>query len=159
MSPIAHRSVHHVGISVRDITEAVEFFKLLLQEEPLAIEHRDQVPFLREITGYDDMDASFAFFEVPGNGVLLELIEYRRPQRGELVDLETYQIGNTHMSLHVPDIEAEFDRLDAAGVKFRSARPVAVPDGPLVGAKFAYLRAPDGFTVELCQMAEENPAS
>ncbi len=143
---------HHVGITVGNLERAIEFFTLLLGCDPTTTFHRVDMPFLDEITGYDNIDMRFAFFALPGDHVQVELIEYRRPAAGT-VDQETYNIGSTHICIQVDDIDAEFARLSAAGVEFRSTRPVETPPGPLGGSRWLYLRAPeDGYTIELCQI-------
>ena len=152
MSPLR---AHHVGITVGNLESAIEFFTLLLQREPALTFHRVDMPFLDEITGYDDIDMRFAFFTLPGDGVQVELIEYRRPQPGT-VDQETFNVGSTHICIQVDDIDAEFDRLVAAGVEFRLTRPVETPPGALGGSRWLYLRAPhDNYTIELCELPED----
>lgn len=146
-------SVHHVGITVADLDEAIEFFSTVLGVEPLETEYWNRVDFLEEMTGYDELELRVGFFEVPGNGVLLELIEYMNP-KGATYDPETYNVNNSHVSFLVKSIDREFDRLRAAGVQARSERPVTVPEGPYTGAKFAYLRGPSGLTVELAEFPE-----
>ncbi len=152
MSPLR---AHHVGITVSNLEAAIEFFTLLLQREPDLTFHRVDMPFLDEITGYDDIDMRFAFFTLPGDGVQVELIEYRRPRPGT-VDQETFNVGSTHICIQVDDIDAEFERLVAAGVEFRSTRPVETPPGALGGSRWLYLRAPhDNYTIELCELPED----
>ncbi len=143
---------HHVGITVSNIEDGVRFFGLLLEAEPELRIHRKDVPFLDEIVGYAGVEQHIAFFTVPGDDFIVELIEYVHPTPSR-VDMETSVIGSSHLCLEVEDIEAEFERLRDAGVQFRATRPVATPDGELAGQKWAYLRSPDGITVELVQTA------
>ncbi len=145
-----HRRAHHIGITVSDLEDGIDFFRLLLQAEPELRIHRKDVPFLSEIVGYPDVEQKIAFFTVPGGDFIVELIEYVHPAPSR-VDMETSVIGSSHLCLEVDDIEAEFARLRDAGVPFRATRPVATPDGDLAGQKWAYMRSPDGITVELVQ--------
>jgi catechol 2,3-dioxygenase-like lactoylglutathione lyase family enzyme len=144
-----NRRAHHIGITVSDIEDGVAFFKLLLCAEPDLRIHRRDTPFLDEIVGYPAVEQKIAFFTIPDE-FIVELIEYVHPAPSR-VDMETSVIGNSHLCLEVDDIEAEFARLQDAGVQFRATQPVATPDGDLAGQRWAYLRSPDGITVELVQ--------
>jgi catechol 2,3-dioxygenase-like lactoylglutathione lyase family enzyme len=144
-----NRRAHHIGITVSNLEEGIAFFELLLRTEPDLRIHRKDVPFLDEIVGYPDVEQKIAFFTIPDD-FIVELIEYVHPEPSR-VDMETSVIGSSHLCIEVDDIEAEFARLRDAGVQFRATRPVATPDGDLAGQKWAYLRSPDGITVELVQ--------
>ena len=144
-----NRRAHHIGITVSDLEEGIAFFELLLGVSPELRIHRKDVPFLDEIVGYPDVEQKIAFFTIPDD-FIVELIEYVHPEPSR-VDMETSVIGSSHLCIEVDDIEAEFARLRDAGVQFRATRPVATPDGDLAGQKWAYLRSPDGITVELVQ--------
>jgi catechol 2,3-dioxygenase-like lactoylglutathione lyase family enzyme len=148
-APLMKRRAHHIGITVSDIEAGIDFFRLLLQLEPELRIHRKDTPFLDEIVGYPDVEQKIAFFTVPDD-FIVELIEYVNPAPSR-VDMETSVIGSSHLCIEVDDIETEFARLRDAGVPFRATRPVATPDGDLAGQKWAYLRSPDGITVELVQ--------
>jgi catechol 2,3-dioxygenase-like lactoylglutathione lyase family enzyme len=144
-----NRRAHHIGITVSNLEEGIAFFELLLRAEPDLRIHRKDVPFLDEIVGYPNVEQKIAFFTIPDD-FIVELIEYVHPEPSR-VDMETSVIGSSHLCIEVEDIEAEFARLRDAGVPFRATRPVATPDGDLAGQKWAYLRSPDGITVELVQ--------
>ncbi len=49
------------------------------------------------------------------------------------------------------DIDALYERIDAAGYRPRSAAPVTITEGANAGARVFYVRDPDGYTVELFQ--------
>jgi catechol 2,3-dioxygenase-like lactoylglutathione lyase family enzyme len=104
------------------------------------------------VIGYDPIDIELAFFELPNSEVGLELIEYRVPA-GERGLMETYVVGNGHLCLEVKDLDAEYARLQAAGVEVGKAGPVVIPagNGTYSGGKVVYLRDPDGITIELLQ--------
>jgi catechol 2,3-dioxygenase-like lactoylglutathione lyase family enzyme len=147
---VSARRLHHVGVSVSDLDDAIDFFALILGSRPVTLEELEGAAFLDTLVGYGDTHVRVAMFEMGSRKLLLELIEYQRPPSVRL-DMETYNVGNTHVCLEVDDIGHEFARLRAAGLEFRSDAPVVEPAGPFRGMKWVYLRSPDGLTVELCQ--------
>ncbi len=151
--------VHHYGITVSDLDRAIEFWRLLLQREPI-IRQRYRQQWVANIVGYDEVDIDCAFFQFEGTSATLELLEYHKPASGT-VDLETYNVGNSHLCLVVDDLDAELERLERAGVAFRWPSPVEVPGNspgePAAGGKAAYLRDPDGVTVELLELPKKTP--
>ena len=142
--------VDHIGYAVYDLDRSVDFYTYLLDREPLARKTWD-VAYLGEIQGYADLKVEAAFFELPG-GLTLELVEYHNPPPG-LVDMETYNAGNAHVSLVTPDLHALYKRL-AGRAEFRSETPVRIAWGPYEGGYAARIRDPDGITIELVQLPE-----
>ena len=131
-----------------DLDRSVEFYGLLLEREPYARKTWD-VEYLGQIQGYADLRVEAAFFELPG-GLTLELIQYLNPAH-ERVDMETFNVGNAHLSLVTPDLHAVFARLDGRA-EFRSPGPVRIAWGPYEGGYAARVRDPDGITIELVQL-------
>jgi lactoylglutathione lyase len=142
--------LHHVGVTVSNLDEASRFFSALLDRTPYTVEFLNQVQEIDELTGYTGTRLHVAMLHIPGSSTLLELIEYEVPPSA-CIDMETFNVGNTHLCLQVRDIAAAFTRLRDTDVQFRSDSPVVEPDGPFAGCKWVYLRTPDGLTVELCE--------
>jgi catechol 2,3-dioxygenase-like lactoylglutathione lyase family enzyme len=136
-------------LTVSRLERSIPFYRLLLGGDPI-LEQVVRDPHVAEIVGCEEIELGIALFEIPGTATLLELLEYRTP-RGSANDMETANPGNAHFCLVVEDIDAEFERLRAAGVAFRSDEPVFAPTGAWKGSKAAYLRDPDGITVELVE--------
>jgi catechol 2,3-dioxygenase-like lactoylglutathione lyase family enzyme len=147
------RAVAHVGVAVANLDEAVEFYKVFLDVDPIGVYEWNRVPFLDELVGYRARLREALF---PLGDGYLELLEYTEPRPSQLSP-ETYNVGHMHLCIQVDDIEAEFLRLKNAnlGIEFRSEGPVTVPedDPDFKGEKFLYLRTPDGSTFELYQPA------
>jgi catechol 2,3-dioxygenase-like lactoylglutathione lyase family enzyme len=140
----------YVGYTVSDLDRSVEFWSFLLEREPTARKTWD-VPYLARIQGYDAVNLEAAFFDLPG-GLTLELIEYHEPAHST-VDMETYNVGNTHLSFVTGDLHRTFERLRGrAGL--RSVAPVRIEWGPYEGGYAARVRDPDGITIELVQLPE-----
>ena len=139
--------VHHVGYTVPDIERSVAFYENVLGFACLT---RQTVVggYLAEITGYPDVAMEQAFVALPG-GVILELLQYTRPQ-GAPRSLETFYPGVAHVCLQVEDLQTLYERLKDAGVAFRSPL-VTIPSGRNKGGRAVYFRDPDGITWELFQ--------
>lgn len=141
-------SFNHVGFTVSDLDRSIAWYSDLLGTEPV-VRRRSDDPYMGEMVGYEGCEMEYAYMPLPGGEALLELIEYASP-RSEVGDLETSDVGNGHLCLLVEDIHAEFERLAPKG-PFRSPAPVEITAGPNKGGWGAYLRDPDGITVQLLQ--------
>ena len=143
-------TVEHVGYAVSDLDRSVEFWSFLLEREPKA-RKTWEAPYLARVQGYEDLKVEAAFFELPG-GLTLELIAYHHPPH-VIVDMETYNVGNAHLSFVTTDLHRLFERLrDRATL--RSADPVRIEWGPYKGGHVARVRDPDGITIELVELPE-----
>lgn len=145
----------HLGFTVADIKRSTEFYTLLLRQEPI-IRGRFSHPFVSKEVGYENVELDVAFYDLANTDTKLELLEYRNP-RGTKLDMETCNPGNGHFCLMVEDLESEFQRLTAAGIRFRQDQPVEVPIGPFRGGKVAYFRDPDEISVQLLEPPEGGP--
>ena len=141
-------SVHHVGITVADLDRAVGFWERLL-----ATPSRDRRildgPQLGTMVGYPGVRIERCWIDLPG-GVVLELLQYLDRDE-EPYDPGTAHPGNVHVCLRVDDMEAAHAHAVACGARPVSERPIDVAAGPRAGARLAYLRDPDGATIELVQ--------
>lgn len=144
---------NHVGITVRDLDAEVEFYTRLFGVESTRRRTYDS-QYTAEQTGYPSARLDVAMIKTPNSDLKLELIAYEYPI-GKQIDVETCNPGTWHLCLETPEIEAAFDRMTALGASPRSSCPVVVTSGPNAGGKVAYLRDPEGLTIELF----ERPAS
>ena len=150
-------SYFHFSFTVADLERSVVFYRDLLG---LKLVHRmvhDQ-PYTSRQVGFPDALLKVALFNIDGmpqgsspSGHVLELIEYANP-RGEPLPLATNRPGAAHLALQTDDLEADFARLRAAGVQFRSEAPVRVTHGRHRGGLAAYFLDPDGITLELNEL-------
>jgi catechol 2,3-dioxygenase-like lactoylglutathione lyase family enzyme len=148
-----YRALDHVGFAVSDLNRSIAFYTHLLGDEPLLRKVWD-VEYVGRIVGYPNLKLEAAFWRLPG-GSLLELLQYLEPPAGR-VDMETYNAGNAHLCLVTDDIHADFERLRGHAT-FRSPQPVAIPWGPYKGGWAAYLRDPDGISIEILQLPPGGP--
>src|SRR5579863_9398707 len=70
-------AVHHVGMSVASIDDALAFWERFLEAPALWRELLNR-PFLAKIIGIPGVSIKGAFVELPG-GVILELLDYQTP--------------------------------------------------------------------------------
>jgi len=142
-------SVHHVGMTVGDMDEAIAFWRTFLGAEPRWRTVLDR-PYLGRHVGYPGVTIDVAFVDLPG-GILLELLEYDVADKTANPD-DTANPGNVHLCLEVDDARSAWDRAVAGGARpLVPEGPVEVDGGPNSGTRAAYLRIHDGITLELFQ--------
>ncbi len=140
---------HHTGFTVKDIQRTVRFYTEGLGLG-IASEIHGPKPYHADVTGYAGCHLEAVFLSVPDSPPI-EFIEYVNPQ-GSPVDMETFHPGNGHIALVVDDVAETTKRLKNLGGSPRSDAPVEIPSGPNKGARFVYIRDPDGITVELFEL-------
>jgi catechol 2,3-dioxygenase-like lactoylglutathione lyase family enzyme len=102
--------------------------------------------FIEKVTGVPGATVEVAFVQAPGHRI--ELFHYSSPTERRRHDIRPSDQGFAHLALDVTD----FDRvIDAArGFKFEPIHaPLQVTSGPNAGSFAAYLRDPDGLTIEI----------
>jgi catechol 2,3-dioxygenase-like lactoylglutathione lyase family enzyme len=141
-------AVHHVGMSVASIDDALTFWESFLGVPARWRTTLDQ-PYLGKIVGIPGVSINAAFVDLPG-GVILELLDYQLDKRAN--PEATANPGNIHLCLGVEDAGAAWRHaVDCGARPVRSEGPVEIDHGPNVGARVAYLRIHDGITLELFQ--------
>lgn len=148
MTPGHFGPVHHVGVTVADLDRAVSFWERLL-----GVPSRDrrvlQGPQLGTMVGYPGVHIESCWIDLPG-GTALELLRYLARDEAPY-DEGTAHPGNVHVCLRVDDMDAAHAHAVACGARPVSERPIDVRAGPRAGTRLAYLRDPDGVTIELVQ--------
>ncbi|MDP9074887.1 MAG: VOC family protein [Actinomycetota bacterium] len=141
-------AIHHVGITVVDLGRATAFW-----ERFLGASSRDRRvldgPQVGTMVGYPGIRIDSCWIDLPG-GAALELLQYLG--RGDdPYDPGTAHPGNVHICLKVADMASAHAHALACGARSVSATPIEVKAGPKAGTRLAYLRDPDGVTIELIQ--------
>lgn len=145
----AATGVHHVGMSVANLDDALAFWERFLGAPALWRELLNR-PYLAKIVGIPGVSIKGAFIELPG-GVILELLDYEAPDKRGNPET-TSSPGNIHLCLAVEDGHAAWKHAVACGARpVGRDGPVEVDGGPNRGARVAYLRIHDGITLELFQ--------
>jgi catechol 2,3-dioxygenase-like lactoylglutathione lyase family enzyme len=140
--------VHHIGVTVADMDRAIAFWERLL-----GAPSRDRSvlrgPQLGTLVGYPGIHIEACWIDLPG-GTALELLRYLERDEAPY-DPGTAHPGNVHVCLHVDDMDAAHAHAVACGATAVSEHPIDVAGGPRAGTRLAYLRGPDGVTIELVQ--------
>ena len=144
-------SVHHIGMTVVSLEESIEFWERLL-----AVKSRDRrildAPHTGGIVGSAGTRIEVCWIDLPGSKTALELLYYMN-RDAPANEQDTARPGNVHVCLQVQDMDSCWAHAVSCGAVPVSDAPIEVPVGPNTGAKAAYLRNPDGVTIELFQAA------
>ncbi len=148
------KGMHHVGITVKDLESSIRFYHDVLGLE-----------FVNEPSPWLDGAELGPAVGVPGAALrqvslklgdtTLELLEYKSPPSETATPLMSNNIGASHVAFLVDDIEATRAELEAKGIEFFSAVNV-VDEGVLAGWRWVYFADPDGYPLELVQVAYYN---
>lgn len=117
------RSVDHIGISVDDIEQAVEFYSTVLGftlvASPGKIENDDSYVGRYAAEFYPDFESFTIAHMSAGNGFGVALFEWADSERSE--EFEYWRNGFFHLAVIDPNIERFVDRIIEAGGTQRSA--------------------------------------
>jgi catechol 2,3-dioxygenase-like lactoylglutathione lyase family enzyme len=144
------KALHHVGFTVKDLDASIRFYHDVLG-----------LQFSNEPSPWFDGEELGPAVGVPGAALrqvslllgdtTLELLEYKSPPSETTTPLKSNNIGASHVAFLVEDIEAK----KAEGIEFYS--PVNfVDEGVLAGWRWVYFDDPDGYPLELVQVAYYN---
>jgi lactoylglutathione lyase len=139
----------HAGVSVADLDRALEFYVGALGLEVDAKRTATE-QYLRDIHGLPFSAVRMAFLRVPNSDSQVELLEYAGVPRHPVRALPS-EPGHGHICFLVDDIDALTRRLQAAGYRSRSERPIEITAGPNRGARAIYFEDPDGHPIEFIQ--------
>ena len=146
------RGVHHIALATPDLDRLSRWYIEVLGFEPvMRSEWRDR-PIVDRMIGLDGSAARQVMLKA-GNAYV-EMFEYSAPEgRPNDPPRDPCDHGYTHFCLDVVDIEAEYDRLSAAGMTFAGPLPTAEEMGgsPL---RAIYGRDPDGNIIELQEVVD-----
>jgi catechol 2,3-dioxygenase-like lactoylglutathione lyase family enzyme len=141
------KGFNHVGVSVRDLDRAIAFYRDMLELELLTPAFPFEGPMFSQVMGVDDAKGRMAVMRK--GSLQLELFEFAQP--GPAPKDPSHSVANhglTHFGIDVADIDAVYERLAAAGVRFHC--PVQTFPG---GMRATYGRDMDGNVFELLEMS------
>jgi len=147
---------HHVSFTVSNLDMTESFFTEFFDLQRIGGGHYD-FDYIKKHVGYTDAILKISILAFRDQTVptdfILELIEYVQP-RGTPADTATNRPGNAHVCFKVDNIYTQYERLKAAGYRFKASHPVTVTSGFHKGARVMYLNGPDGIALELFQFDE-----
>lgn len=125
----------HIGIAIADKDASVALFEKLLNSPPYKSEvvESESVETIFFQTGETKIEL---LWPINGAGAIGKFLEKRGP-------------GIHHIAFEVADIEAEIQRLKAAGFEFVADTPKVGADNKLIC--FLHPKSTNGVLVELCQ--------
>lgn len=148
--PFTVTGVHHIGLTVRDITASFEWYTRMFNLTPGPINHGEGET-LSNALQVDGAELSFSMISI--GSTRIEFLQYHKP-KGKDWDRTNGDTGSSHVCLQVDDLDAAYAELIEKGAVF-NAPPITLTDGDLAGSKWAYLRDPDGIQLEIW----ESPAA
>ena len=143
------KGCHHHGFTVSDIDRSLAFYRDALGLEVVRVSERTNLPSYDAMLGFKDVHLNVAILTHPVNEFVLELFQYINPPSTKR-ELQNYYVGASHVAFEVEDIDAVYEKLQAA--EFGAIHPPVdvVRDGKKV-ARGMYALDPDGISVEIFQ--------
>lgn len=143
------RGIHHTAISTGDIERSIAFYEGLFGfEVVMRFDWDTDSTWADAVTGLRGSSARVAMLK-HGNA-FIEIFQYASPQpKVSEPNRPVCDHGITHIAMLVDDVDAEYERLKAAGMEFHCAPPD--------GLRATYGRDPDGNVVEIMQVAAGGP--
>jgi catechol 2,3-dioxygenase-like lactoylglutathione lyase family enzyme len=148
------KALHHVGITVKDLDASIRFYHDVLG-----------LQFSNEPSPWFEGEALGKAVGVPGGALrqvslllgdtTLELLEYKSPPSDTAGPLTSNSFGASHVAFLVDDIAAKKAELEAKGIAFYSEINL-VDEGVLAGWRWVYFEDPDGYPLELVEVAYYN---
>jgi catechol 2,3-dioxygenase-like lactoylglutathione lyase family enzyme len=148
------KGLHHVGVTVKDLDASIRFYHDILGLE-----------FSNEPSPWFDGPELGPAVGVPGAALrqvslllgetTLELLEYSSPPSDTAKPLLSNCIGASHIAFLVEDIVAKKAELEEKGIRFYSDVNT-VDEGVLAGWRWVYFEDPDGYPLELVEVAYYN---
>lgn len=148
------KALHHVGITVKDLDASIRFYHDVLG-----------LQFSNEPSPWFDGEELGPAVGVPGAALrqvslllgdtTVELLEYKNPPSKTTGPLGSNSFGASHIAFLVDDIEAKKTELEGKGIAFYSDVNY-VDEGVLAGWRWVYFEDPDGYPLELVEVAYYN---
>lgn len=136
----------HVGVGVSDLERSLHFYRDLLG---FAYEHELEVAGEPTDTLLRLKGSSLKAVYLARDGVRIELLHFASPPRPVVPrPRPMHELGLTHLSFRVADMDATLDALRAAGERVLEETIVRFPD---FGAAACMIVDPDGQLIELVQ--------
>jgi catechol 2,3-dioxygenase-like lactoylglutathione lyase family enzyme len=146
--------MHHIGITVPDIKQGIEFFKAVFGA--IEVFHTgafnvDDAFMKNKLGAAPQSRIRDLVFLRCGDGVNVELFEYSG-EDNKASPRRNSEIGGTHLCFEVDDVFASAIRLKDMGIDMLEG-PNRVVDGPLKGFDWIYFMSPWGLCLEIASFS------
>jgi catechol 2,3-dioxygenase-like lactoylglutathione lyase family enzyme len=145
------RGGDHVGITVPDLAEAVDFFKDVIgcaEFYPLGPFRADEGTWMQDHLNVHPRAVIEAMRLMRcGYGLDIELFQYSAPEQAKAPPRNS-DIGGHHIAFYVDDMTAAVEYLRKRGVRVLG-EPTTMTEGPSAGETWVYFLAPWGLQLEL----------
>lgn len=143
----------HLGLCVADLERSLRFWR-----DGLGFRERSSLDVAGDtaeaLLGLRDVKLRAVYLE--RDGLRLELLHFASPgHRGEAAPRPMNELGLTHLSVRVDDLDATLARLAGCGGRVLAGTRVAIPAARV---RAAFVTDPDGTRVELVE-APGDPAA
>ena len=149
------RGLEHVGLTVPDMAQALEFFADVLGAETLyevgPVRAEDNWMAVNLGVEADAVIPRIVVIRIGVHGPALELFEYERAEADTAAARQPSPqsaVGGQHLAFYVEDIDAGVDSLRAHGV-ITLGEPKRIAEGPSGGLAWVHFLAPWGQQLEL----------
>jgi catechol 2,3-dioxygenase-like lactoylglutathione lyase family enzyme len=142
----------HTGITVSNLERSLEFWQNVLGFEFSHRAHQTS-EMASEITGVAGAEIKLAVVKAPG-GHKIELLEYLAPADRKKVDVRPCDVGSVHVAFTIDNLDTVLNTIAASGWK-AAGKPQTLTVGPNAGKRVAYVRDPDGTTIEFMQQTSK----
>lgn len=135
----------HVGIVVKDLVAAKEFFLAL----GLTLEGEAELggAFVEDVIGLEGVRDTVAYMRTPSGEAAIELIQFHSPIDETDAPLpESNTLGIRHIAFAVDDVDAVVEKLQVHGARL-VGKIVQYEDM----YRLCYIRGPEGIILELAQ--------
>ena len=142
------KNVRHTGIVVHDLEKMSAFYRQLgFVDESRAIE---EGAFVEQVVNIPNVKLEWLKMKSP-DGYLLELLQYHtHPQQPSIENSKSNDLGCSHLSYTVDDIESACEKIRIAGGSVENL-PATAPNGKV---KVAYCHDPEGVLIEIVEVIE-----
>jgi len=143
-------AIRHTGIVVSDMQRSLHFYRDLLGLEVWA-DFEDNSEYTQQVTDLPGANIWMVKLKAK-DGVSIELLQYLSHPQGVPEPMRACDVGCNHIALQVDHIDAMYEKMVSAGIRFHSP-PLLSSDG---GAKATYCRDPEGVIIELVELLEKS---
>ena len=137
------KGIHHIAIGVPDMVAGLAFYTQAFGFEVSFQRTIKKSPSADQAIGLQGVDADMAMLKTAN--CFIELWQYRAPV-GRDTTAQPCDLGYPHFALEVEDIDSEYQRLMACGMRF-VGEPVNFGDSSAV-----YGQDPFGNTIEIYEI-------